>query len=287
MKDYDEIHLEAIDTVLNYGEPKSDRTSVGGNYSYFGYSYHYNIQKNNDTFTMPFLQERIFAPRIAFWELMWMLNGYTDSGWLKDKNINIWNGNTTREFLDSRGLHDVPEGNIGKGYGYQMRNFNGVDQLEEIYNNLKNNPTDRRHVISLWNPSEVNETALPPCHVMYTFSVNNGTLHLHQQQRSADLIFGAPYNIAFSSMWLVFFAVLLDLKPGKVFHTMTDMHIYDNQLDVANEMIKNPQTLDTLPKIKIHKDLNTLDDVLSLTWDDIEVIDFTKGPRIGNAKMAV
>lgn len=288
----DEILASGIREILQDGTHKTDRTTVGGNIYKFGQSFHYDLSNvNPNQYYVGFMQHRTFAPRIAFEELMWMLRGQTDVQILQDKNIHIWDGNSSIEYLAKVGKSHITPNTIGKGYGYQMRNFNGVDQLVNVYNQLKTNPNKRTSRISLWNPADFDDTALEPCHHGYTFSTNgNNVLNLHQEMRSNDVMFGRPYNIAFASLWLTFFAIALDMEVGEVFFTGTDCHIYDNQIEVAKDTLKvydsRPKEY-TRPYITINKELNSLEDILELEWSDIEVHNWKKGEKIGNAKMAV
>jgi thymidylate synthase len=292
MSQYDSYLLRDVKDIVNNGTWSDDRTSVGRNKKQFGHTFRIPIPEMHDQFEMPFQQSRAFAPRIAFEELMWMLRGETDSYILKDKGINIWDANTSREFLDKKGLYNVNEGDIGKGYGYQMRNFHGVDQLRSVYNSLRDNPTSRYHLINLWNPAELSEMALPPCHYAYTFCVTNEgkTLNLHQSMRSSDVLYGRGYNVAFASMWLVFFAQALDMQVGEIFFTATDSHIYENQMDLANRMLNTYGKLGSItftpPLLKVNKELTCLNDVLDLEWSDIEISGFKSGPKFLSPEMA-
>lgn len=288
----DKILVDGMQEILDNHTHKTDRTSVGGNLYKFGQSFLYDISnKNPNQYYVGFMQHRTFAPRIAFEELMWMLRGQTDVKILQDKNISIWDGNSSIDYLKKVGKEHITPNTIGKGYGYQMRNFNGVDQLVNVYNQLKTNPNKRTSRITLWNPADFNDTALEPCHHGYTFSSDgNGVLNLHQEMRSNDVVFGRPYNIAFATLWLTFFAITLDMEVGQVFFTGTDCHIYDNQIEVAKETIKryNSRTEEfKRPYITINKDLHSLEDILNLEWDDIVVHNWEKGDKIGNASMAV
>ena len=284
----DNIYRLTIANILGNGQEKPDRTTVGGNVSAFGITHKIKIKKNSDgSYNVPFLQLRTFAPRIAFEELMWMIRGQTDASILQDKNIHIWDGNTSEEYLERVGKSHIPVGSIGKGYGHQFRNFNGVDQLQEVFNGLKSNPNGRRHHISLWNPADFNDMALEPCHYGYTFYHSNGVLSLQQTMRSSDWMFGFPYNIAFASMFLIFMAEALGMETGEVFWVGTDVHIYHNQLSLANKVLSQElPTNASNPQIKLKKELTSLEELLELEWSDIEVLDFQRGPVIEKVDMA-
>jgi len=168
MSSYDLQYQAALNRILQYGYDSDDRTGVGTR-KMFDVNFNDDLRHEvADEYKLPALTIRKVFPRTAFYELMWMLNGITNVDWLYERNINIWNGNSTREFLDSRGLYHIREGHIGRGYGYQIRNFNGVDQLEELFKGLYYNPNGRRHLISFWNPGDLKEMALPPCFVAGT-----------------------------------------------------------------------------------------------------------------------
>lgn len=283
---YDQIYLDGIRTIVRDGVNKPDRTSVGGNRSIFGYDYKFEIETvAKNTYTMPFLQLRRFGARIAFHELIWMLNGWTHTDYLKQNNVRIWDGNTTKEYLEKIGKTHIDVNSIGKGYGYQFRNFNGVDQLAEVYKSLMNNSLGRRHVISLWNPADIPDMALEPCHYIYEFYYANGTLNIHQHLRSNDWILGQPYNAAFAAMFLVFMARACDMEPGTVWFTGTDVHMYDNQYSLAlkstcQDVVTTPATM------TINSTIDHIDDVLGLKEHDVE-FDYVRGPVLEKVDMAV
>lgn len=285
-------HVEFIRDLHYEGIHLKDRTSVGSSIQWFGKSFRFYEKEDSEGFVnMPFIQWRTFAPRIAFHEWKWMMNGMTDSKWLEERKINIWKGNTSREFLDSRGLQDLPEGDIGKTYGYQFRNFGGVDQLEETFNNLRDNPFSRRHVISIWNAPELKEGALEPCAFLYTFMVSldrdkNKVLNLHMNMRSCDFIMGWTYDMAFASFWLAAFAKALGYKTGELFQTITNVHYYSNQQPIVDYVVENYDEIFDhidkmeIPQIRIEKDLNSLDDILNLEYSDIQMRNWKQGPKI-------
>lgn len=280
----DEAYLGVLERVWQGGYDQEDRTSVGCSRQIFGEALKFKTYGRY----VPFPQCRTFGPKTSFLEWKWMMKGCTDSTWLEDRGVNIWTGNTTREFLDGRGLQHLPVGDVGKSYGYQLRNFGGVDQLEKVFNSLKHGPEGRRHIISLWNPAELAEAPLEPCAFLYSFVCINGVLNLHQHMRSADVVYGVPYNMAFSSYWLHTFAKALGLVAGEYWLTIDNAHIYKNQFDIACEMLQSKGfEYKNTPELVINKDLNSLDDILSLEYDDLTIKNFTKGPKIGSAEMAV
>lgn len=288
INDFEFTYLSLIDNVLHHGKLKKDRTTVGSNMSTFGTSMHFYSKKDTNEFiTAPFMQSRVFAPRIAFEELMWMMNGRTDVKFLHDRNIHIWDGNTSQEYLQQINKTHIEEGTIGKGYGYQFRNFNGIDQLKVVFDGLKKDPYGRKHVISLWNPADFKDMALEPCHHQYNFYVIDNKLCLNQHMRSSDIILGKPYNMAFTSFMCSLFAKALNMEVGDLWFTAVDNHIYTNLIDIAKEQVKSIDKAFSTPKYKINKDISSFDEMLSVEWKDIEIIDFVRGPKIGKPEMAV
>lgn len=275
----DTSYAVLLQTILDKGDWQQDRTSIGESKQLFGQT----ISFDTNGESAPFIQCRTFAPRIAFEEWKWMMSGSTDVAQLQNKNIHIWDGNSTREFLDARGLQHVPENNIGKAYGYQYRNFSGIkDQITDLVHNLKTDPTSRRHVVSIWNPAESNEMALTPCFHLYEFMSTGDTLNLYVHGRSSDVLFGLPYNFAWSYFFLLAMAKVSGHKTGKILFTLTNAHVYKNQVDLVKSVIKfeDEQPFFGEPKCLINKDLNTLDDILSLEWSDIAIKQWTRGPSL-------
>lgn len=280
----DHQYLEVVSDIINTGTWQRDRTSVGKSLQTFGKQIMFDTQ---DEYA-PFIQCRTFAPRLSFWEWQWMMNGRTDNQWLEERDVHIWKPNTRREFLDARGLDHLPEGELGKAYGKQFRDFGGVDQLERVFNQIKTNPTSRRHIVSIWNVPELDQAALEPCAFLYEFMVEGDTLHIHQHMRSADIVFGVPYNMSFAYYWLKSFAQALGYKTGMYWLTMTNAHIYENQYKIAVSMLSGfDDTKLKTPMADITADVTSLDDILNLDWSDIDVQRWERGPKIGNASMAV
>lgn len=281
----DYAYQNLISDILNNGIPQSDRTSVGNSIQSFGKTIRFSTHGKY----APLIQCRTMAPRIAFEEWKWMMSGSTDVKVLQNKNVHIWDGNSTREFLDSRSLHDVPENNIGKAYGYQYRSYGGLtDQITKVYESLKNNPTSRRHVVSIWNPNELDEMALEPCFHLYEFVYINGELNLYVHGRSSDVVFGLPYNLAFSYFWLKSFADALGYKTGDIFMTLSNAHIYDNQIELAKMIIEEDVSELCVPRVTLKKKLDSLDSIFGLEWSDVEITNWKKGPvLISGIEMAV
>lgn len=283
MKNY----LELLQDIMDNGFDKDDRTGVGSR-SVWGRQLRWDLSKG-----FPAITTRRVAFRIAFEEMMFFLRGDRDTTILEDKNINIWTGNTTREFLDARGLEWLDEGDMGYGYGHQWRNFGGydvkdspedwhytgVDQLVKLIEDIKISPFSRRHIMTTWNPQQLYGMALPPCHILQHYQVTpNGKLNSAFFMRSNDVPYGLPYNIMGYALLNILFAKLLGYEPGDLVYHGTDVHIYSNQFDMVREQLtREPRPL---PTLKIKKDLNTLDDLLSLEFEDVELIDYDPYPDI-------
>lgn len=271
---YDYHHLSMIRHILKDGMQSDDRTGVGTR-KVFGTSFKVDVSDGY----LPLFRGRFIAARIAFEELMWMLRGQTDVGILQEKKIHIWDGNSSAEYLKTYGKEHIEPNTIGKGYGYQFRNFNGVDQLEDVVSGIQNNPNGRRHVISLWNPADFDDMSLHPCHFLYEFMVTGNTLNIHQHLRSADVILGNPTNIVFATMFLGLVAKLCKLEAGTVWQTATDAHIYENHVQPINDLLDVIEGRETewlgivnqKPTWKINKEFDTLEEMLNVQWEDIEV----------------
>jgi len=199
-------------------------------------------------------------------ELLWFLNGETSAKKLQDKGIGIWDGNSSREYLDSIGLTAREEGDLGPVYGWQWRHFGasytdmhadytgqGVDQVAEVLDKLRNKPDDRRIIMTAWNPADLKKMALPPCHMFAQFYVADGALSCQMYQRSADLGLGVPFNIASYALLTCLFAHLTGLKRGTFVHTIGDAHVYLNHVDALKQQLeRTPRPFPTLaidPKV--------------------------------------
>ena len=243
-------YLDLIEKVLWYGDVKEGRN--GKTISYFGHQMRFSLKDN----TLPLLTTKKVAWKTCLRELLWFIQGSTNNKTLQDKNVKIWNGNASREFLDSRGLHHYEEGDLGPVYGHQWRFFNakytdrhtnyigkGVDQLQYVIDCLQgNNPIEdkysRRLIVSAWNPCQLNEMALPPCHVLFQFYVNQkDELSCSLYQRSGDVGLGIPFNIASYSFLTHLIAHHVGLRPGEFIHTIGDCHIYDDHIDAIRKQL--------------------------------------------------
>lgn len=289
MNNFENQYLAIMKDILENGIDKPDRTGIGSR-STWGQTIRVNLSEG-----FPMITTRKVNLRIAFEETWFFLRGETDTKKLEEKKINIWKGNTTREFLDNRSLNYLPEGHMGKGYGFQWRNFggdyankadysigylNGVDQIKNLLDGLKNDPNSRRHLVTSWNPQQLDEMALPPCHLMHSYQVAAGKLNSSFKMRSSDLLYGLPFNFMGFSLLNQVFARYLHLEPNLLIYQGDDVHLYMNQIEIALKQIK--RTPHDLPTIKINKELNTFEDILNLEYSDLELQNYTSDPDFKN-----
>ena len=274
-------YKDLIQKVLTEGEPRQNRTGIASR-SIFGYQTRFNLQ---DEFPLVTIRPTSF--RIAFEEMMFFLRGKTNTKELEEKNIMIWRGNTSREFLDKNGLSFLEEGDMGLGYSHQIRNFNGhfgvkdgTDQLTNLIRTLMTEPTSRRHIISHWNPSQLHLMALPPCHLLHQYFVSSGgELSCQLYVRSNDIIYGMPYNIAEYAFLTYLLAKVCGYKPKELIYTIGDAHIYDNQKNLAFEMIKRAPMAP--PQLVFNKN-PTIENFLDLSYADVSIINYRKHPELKN-----
>lgn len=279
-------YLNLMKEILAHGDERMDRTGVGTK-SIFGTQMRFDLSKG-----FPLLTTRFISFRIAFEEIMFFLRGETDTKKLEMKNISIWKGNTSREFLDARGLHHLADGDMGKGYGWQIRNFGGTDgspgfdQLTYLINNIKNNPYDRRHYMNYWNPSQVlTEAALPPCHLSTNCQISNGKLNLCFYMRSSDVYHGLPTNIAVYAFLTHLLAKLTGYEPGTLVYMAGDTHLYMSQLEVVKEQLQ--KTPLPFSEFKFKKEFTSLDEALKLTYEDVEIVNYQHQGKLKKIPMAV
>jgi len=271
-------YLDLVKHVLENGELKEDRTGTGTK-SVFGYQMRFNL---SDGF--PMVTTKKLHLKSIIYELLWFLSGDTNIKYLKDNGVNIWNA-----WADSNG-------DLGPVYGFQWRNWNndGIDQISNLINDLKNNPSSRRHLISAWNPSVLPDTsksfetnvangkaALPPCHAFFQFHIINGKLSCQLYQRSADIFLGVPFNIASYSLLTLMIAQVCDLQPGDFIHTFGDAHIYSNHFDQMKlQLTREPRKL---PTIKIN---NEVKNIFDFKFEDFILENYDPHPHI-KGKVAV
>lgn len=290
-------YIDLMKDVLENGLDKPDRTSVGESRAVFGRMLRWDLREG-----FPIITTRKVSLRIAFEETMFFLRGESNTKLLEEKKINIWKGNTSREFLDSRGLNFLPEGDMGRGYGVQWRDWltpentyensslvstiKSKDQISDLLSGIKKDPFGRRHVVTGWNPGELHLMALPPCHMMHMYSVegnfttDGARLNNCFVMRSNDIPYGLPYNIMGYALLNHIFAKHLGLEPGELVYMGWDVHIYKNQIEMCEEQVKREPR--PLPKLIIKKDLPTLDDIMNLQWEDIELIGYDPHPDFTN-----
>ncbi|KAL5667271.1 hypothetical protein ACJX0J_019492, partial [Zea mays] len=238
-------YLNLVEDIIRFGAQKNDRTGTG-TLSKFGCQMRFNLRKN-----FPLLTTKRVFWRGVVEELLWFISGSTNAKVLQEKGIHIWDGNASREYLDRIGLAHREEGDLGPVYGFQWRHFGaeytdmhadytgkGFDQLMDVIDKIKNNPDDRRIILSAWNPSDLKKMALPPCHMFAQFYVENGELSCQMYQRSADMGLGVPFNIASYSLLTYMIAQVCDLSPGDFVHVIGDAHVYRNHVRALEEQIQ-------------------------------------------------
>lgn len=276
MKNY----LELVDSVVSTGAKKLNRTGVITR-SLFGQSLRFDDIDQQ----FPLVTTRRIPFRMIFEETMFFLRGETQTKILEEKGIGIWKENTSRDFLDKRGLSSLEEGDMGKGYGHQIRNFgsSGYDQLTALISGLRNDPWDRRHVISHWCPFELKDTALPPCHLMHMYSVcreyEENYLDSSFVMRSSDIFHGLPFNIASYALINILISNCCGLVPRSLVYFGQDVHIYETHLDVAKQQLERiPKNL---PQLVILKNLykesveDTIEELMNLKFEDVKLQNYS------------
>jgi len=270
-------YLNTVKHIITHGESRDDRTGTG-TVSIFGNQIRFDISE-----FVPLLTTKFVPWKSCIHELLWFLRGSTNSKELEALKVNIWKDNTTREFLDSRGLTHLPEGDIGAGYGFQWRHFGaeyenchssyddkGFDQISDVIRLLREDPTSRRILFSAWNPLFLKKMALPPCHVMCQFYVsfkdNQKYLSCQMYQRSQDVFLGAPFNIFSYASLTYLLAKMCNMKPKELIISSGDTHIYKDHIEQMKEQLKRVPL--TPPRLTVS------DDVLHKSIDEITINDF-------------
>jgi len=283
-------YLDALNHILVHGETVDDRTGVG-TMSVFGYQMRFNLQEG-----FPAVTTKKLAWRAVVGELLWFLEGSTDERRLAERTFEkprrelidkktIWTANANKQGVELGYRNDDIVKELGPVYGYQWRDFNseGYDQIKYVIHQLKTQPDSRRIILSAWNPNEISEMALPPCHTLAQFRVMNGKLSCQLYQRSADMFLGVPFNIASYSLLTHMLAHICDLEVGEFIWTGGDCHIYMNHLAQVNEqVVREPQKLPYL-FMPPFCDLETL---LNTRTSDYKLIGYDPMPSI-KAPMAV
>lgn len=273
-------YLDLARRIMEEGVYKSDRTGTGTK-SIFGYQMRFDLNEG-----FPLLTTKKTFMKGIIHELLWFIKGDTNIKYLVDNDVRIWNewpyeafkkssdykGETMDEFvlkIKSDEGFAKKHGDLGPVYGAQWRNFNGVDQLQFILDEIKSNPNSRRMILSAWNPAEIHNMALPPCHTLIQFYVNDGKLSLQLYQRSADIFLGVPFNIASYALLLMMVAQVTNLELGTFVHTLGDAHIYSNHFDQINTQLK--RTPKSLPKMIINTNVKSLFD---FKFEDFTLVDY-------------
>ncbi len=261
-------YLDLLSRILNEGVHKGDRTGTG-TLSVFGNQMRFNLRDG-----FPLLTTKKLHLKSIIYELLWFLRGDTNIHYLQEHGVRIWN-----EWADENG-------ELGPVYGHQWRSWpdykgGTIDQITNVLEQIKHNPNSRRMLVTAWNPAEVEEMALPPCHCLFQFYVADGRLSLQLYQRSADTFLGVPFNIASYALLLQMMAQVTGLEAGEFIHTTGDTHLYSNHLEQAKlQLTRTPRPL---PKMKINPDVK---DLFAFKYEDFELIDYNSYPHI-SAEVAV
>ena len=255
-------YLDLLDRILTEGVKKEDRTGTG-TISVFGNQMRFNLEDG-----FPLLTTKKLHLKSIIYELLWFLRGDTNIKYLKDHGVSIWD-----EWADENG-------ELGPVYGHQWRSWpdeNGgtIDQIQNVVNQIKNNPDSRRMIVSAWNVAEVERMALPPCHTMFQFYVANGRLSLQLYQRSADTFLGVPFNIASYALLLQMMAQVTGLKAGDFIHTTGDTHLYLNHIEQAKLQLTH--TPRPLPRMIINPDVK---DIFDFKYEDFQLEGYDPWPHI-------
>lgn len=287
MTSFENQYLNISSDILENGIIKSNRTSIYAKSTFSQFIKH-DLQDG-----FPLLTTKKMFLRGITEELLWFLRGDTNSKSLSMKGVKIWEGNTTREFLDAQGLTYLPEGEIGCAYSHQWRRFGGehplipptqgcvgFDQVLDVLQKLKQNPSDRRIIINGWCANQLEYMALPPCHVLYVFYYNpeKHSLSCHLTMRSSDHFLGLPFNMASTALMTHIFAKAVGMNVGEVAFTMVDSHLYSNSFDAAKEQISRTPYLP--PSLEINKDINSIQDIESLQWEDFNLKNYNSHPSL-------
>ncbi len=255
-------YLDLLQHVLDNGTDKSDRTGTGTR-SVFGYQMRFNLADG-----FPVLTTKKLHLKSIIHELLWFLAGDTNIRYLKENGVRIWD-----EWADENG-------DLGRVYGAQWRSWRGangetVDQIANVVRQIRQTPDSRRLIVSAWNPAEVDDMALPPCHALFQFYVANGKLSCQLYQRSADIFLGVPFNIASYALLTMMMAQVCGLQAGEFVHTLGDAHLYQNHLEQARlQLTREPRAL---PRMHINPDVR---DIFAFKFDDFTLSDYDPHPHI-------
>lgn len=261
-------YLQLMQHVLEHGTRKNDRTGTG-TLSVFGYQMRFDLQQG-----FPLITTKKLHLKSIVHELLWFLSGDTNVKYLQENGVRIWN-----EWADA-------EGQLGRVYGAQWRSWQRpdgttVDQIQQLLNSLREDPDSRRHLVVAYNPGEINQMALPPCHAFFQFYVANGRLSCQLYQRSADIFLGVPFNIASYALLTLMMAQTLSLQPGEFIHTLGDAHIYTNHVEQAQlQLSRAPRPL---PQMRLNQDVK---DLFQFKFEDFTLTNYDPHPHIA-AEVAV
>ncbi len=254
-------YLNLLQEIIDKGVQKSDRTGTG-TLSIFGHQMRFDLSQG-----FPLVTTKKIHLRSVIHELLWFLSGDTNIRYLKENGVSIWD-----EWADD-------QGELGPVYGAQWRSWpshkGDIDQIADLIEQIKSKPDSRRHLVSAWNPAQLDQMALPPCHVLFQFYVAGGKLSCQLYQRSADCFLGVPFNIASYSLLTLMVAQVCDLIPGEFIHTFGDAHLYLNHLEQANlQLGRDPRPL---PVMKLNKSVKN---IFEFTYDDFELSGYDPHPHI-------
>ncbi len=255
-------YLDLLDHVLKNGVTKNDRTGTG-TVSVFGYQMRFNLEDG-----FPMLTTKKIHLRSIIHELLWFLKGETNTRYLNDNKVTIWD-----EWADDTG-------ELGHVYGYQWRSWpkadgSHIDQISRVVESIIKNPDSRRHIVSAWNVGELDQMALPPCHLLFQFYVAGGKLSCQMYQRSCDIFLGVPFNITSYTLLMMMMAQVTGLKPGEFIHTLGDAHIYLNHLDQVKLQLKRDPL--PLPSMKLNPGKTGIFDFV---FEDFELNSYQSHPHI-------
>ena len=257
-----QAYLDLLSHILQEGTDKGDRTGTGTR-SVFGHQMRFNLNAG-----FPMVTTKKLHIKSIFHELLWFLKGDTNIKYLQKHGVRIWD-----EWADENG-------ELGPVYGYQWRSWptpsgGQVDQITQLVDRLKNNPNSRRHIVTAWNPADVDKMALPPCHCLFQFYVADGKLSCQLYQRSADVFLGVPFNIASYALLTHMVAQVCDLEVGDFVHTFGDAHLYNNHIEQAKlQLTRQPKAL---PRLVLNP---TVKDLFAFTYEHIQVVDYDPEPHI-------
>ncbi len=255
-------YLDLLRHVLEHGKLKADRTGTG-TYSVFGAQTRFDLRSH-----FPLLTTKKVHTKSIIYELLWFLRGDTNVKYLNERGVTIWD-----EWADK-------DGNLGRVYGAQWCDWRTPDgrslnQIDQVIEQIKTNPDSRRHIVTAWNPGEIGQMALPPCHALFQFYVSDGELSCQLYQRSADIFLGVPFNIASYALLTLMVAQVCGLKPGDFVHTFGDLHLYSNHIEQAKlQLSREPRPL---PQMKLNPAVKNIRD---FKFEDFELVNYDPHPAI-------